>query len=279
MSAMIVISTEDGVALELALGSLPLTLGRAEGNVVRGSDRRLSRRHAMLRRMRSGLYEVEDLGSSNGTTVNGKALEPGLAQVLQPGDRIECGGLSAEFKAEQLDERTAYEQVDELRAEVARLIEEAQGLRKAVQDARDAREQAERKRDEEHDEATRLREAVVTAQQQVTTLEARVESLGAELRNERTARASAAASAPAGSTDASAELARERRRVRELEEREGALALREVDLRKEIDRLQERCRRHEAREADLTNAVKPALLRVAELTREVERLRIELAKK
>ena len=30
---------------------------------------------------------------------------------------------------------------------------------------------------------------------------------------------------------------------------------------------------------DLTNAVKPALLRVAELTREVERLRIELAKK
>ena len=74
-------------------------------------------------------------------------------------------------------------------------------------------------------------------------------------------------------------LAIEQTRLAELEERDSNRIGGESALKKEIERLQERCRKHEARENDLTNAVKPALLRVATLTREVETLRIELAKK
>lgn len=279
MPAMLVITTEEGVVIQLALGSLPLTLGRAEGNIVRGVDRRVSRHHALVRRLRSGQYEVEDLGSTNGTTLNGQPLSARQAAILNAGDRLAFAGMTAEFKAEELEERSANDLIDELRGDAARLIEEAKDLRQAVQDARDAQGKAERTRDEEHDEATRLRELQATTKQQVAALEARIDALGVELRNERAARATATPSAPAAGGDLQAELQREKKRLREVEEREGQLALREVDLKKEIERLQERCRKHEARENDLTNAVKPALLRVATLTREVETLRIELAKK
>jgi DNA-binding response OmpR family regulator len=50
-------------------------------------DRQVSRRHARLRRIDSG-FEVEDLGSKNGTHINGLPLQGG-AQRLQDGDLIQ----------------------------------------------------------------------------------------------------------------------------------------------------------------------------------------------
>jgi hypothetical protein len=54
----------------------------------------VSRRHAEVR-FENGSYLVSDLGSTNGTFVNGERVEG--SRVLQPGDRIEVGENSVTF--------------------------------------------------------------------------------------------------------------------------------------------------------------------------------------
>jgi FOG: FHA domain len=57
-----------------------------------GYDAGVSRRHAILS-YRDGTYRVEDLGSANGTFVNGRQIEPMRATPVQPGDELICGTL------------------------------------------------------------------------------------------------------------------------------------------------------------------------------------------
>lgn len=57
-----------------------------------GYDAGVSRRHAILS-YRDGAYRIEDLGSANGTFVNGRQIEPMRATPLQHGDEIMCGTL------------------------------------------------------------------------------------------------------------------------------------------------------------------------------------------
>ncbi len=52
------------------------------------SDPRVSRRHAQLR-WRFGRHVLYDLGSSGGTTVNGRAI---TEAALEPGDVFSLGG-------------------------------------------------------------------------------------------------------------------------------------------------------------------------------------------
>ena len=54
-----------------------------------GSDIEISRQHARITRDQHGQYVIEDLGSTNGTFVNGARLS--APQVLHPGDTIEVG--------------------------------------------------------------------------------------------------------------------------------------------------------------------------------------------
>lgn len=61
-----------------------------------------SRHHAAVR-FHEGAYCVRDLGSTNGTSLNGVALESEVA--LSPGDRIEVGGVAVSFS--QLDDAVA----------------------------------------------------------------------------------------------------------------------------------------------------------------------------
>ena len=56
---------------------------------------RVSRRHATLQRQ-SGRWRVEDLGSTNGITVNGK---PCNSATVRSGDVISLGGLEIRFEA------------------------------------------------------------------------------------------------------------------------------------------------------------------------------------
>ncbi len=57
-----------------------------------GYDAGVSRRHAILS-YKDGAYLVEDLGSANGTFVNGRQIEPERAIKLRHGDEIMCGTL------------------------------------------------------------------------------------------------------------------------------------------------------------------------------------------
>ena len=79
-------------------GSVPvrgerLTLGRHSGCDVTLDDTTVSRQHAALVRRHDGWWAV-DLGSTNGTSVNGtRAAE----QRVRPGDRIELGDAVVEL--------------------------------------------------------------------------------------------------------------------------------------------------------------------------------------
>lgn len=55
--------------------------------------RGISRRHAVLVRYR-GAVHVIDLGSMNGTYINGKRLTPKVAFPLSPGDQLRLANLS-----------------------------------------------------------------------------------------------------------------------------------------------------------------------------------------
>jgi pSer/pThr/pTyr-binding forkhead associated (FHA) protein len=57
----------------------------------------VSRRHARITKGRAG-YFISDLGSSNGTTVNGQPIEPNRARILCDGDRIKVGLVVIEFR-------------------------------------------------------------------------------------------------------------------------------------------------------------------------------------
>ena len=63
-----------------------------------GDDQQLSRRHARLRREADGSVSIEDLGSSNGTRVNGYAVTAPTG--LRDGDRIEVGGTVLDVREE-----------------------------------------------------------------------------------------------------------------------------------------------------------------------------------
>jgi pSer/pThr/pTyr-binding forkhead associated (FHA) protein len=79
----------------------PLTLdenriGRlVENEVVLTSDK-VSRRHALIRRGASGI-QILDVGSSNGTLVNGESLRPRVPAPLRPGDLVALADEPALF--------------------------------------------------------------------------------------------------------------------------------------------------------------------------------------
>ena len=78
-----------------ALGDQPLTIGRAEDNAVVIASPRASRHHAHIRR--EGVsFVLYDLGSANGTLVNGQRVQ---RAVLQPGDLIDIGDEVFRFEA------------------------------------------------------------------------------------------------------------------------------------------------------------------------------------
>jgi pSer/pThr/pTyr-binding forkhead associated (FHA) protein len=55
-----------------------------------------SRNHASIQR-EGDFYTVTDLGSTNGTMLNGMTISPLIPQRLQQGDRIKVGEVEIEF--------------------------------------------------------------------------------------------------------------------------------------------------------------------------------------
>ncbi len=82
------------------LGAAPLGFGRAPENSVVIASPAASRRHAEIR-FEAGTYLVYDLGSSNGTRVNG---QPVRLHRLSPGDVLEIGEEAFRFE----DNAAAY---------------------------------------------------------------------------------------------------------------------------------------------------------------------------
>ena len=80
---------------EHALDSAPITVGRgAQNDLGLGPDEFASARHARFEPRQDGVW-LHDLGSSNGTFVNGSRLT--RPRKLAPGDLIRIGETDLRF--------------------------------------------------------------------------------------------------------------------------------------------------------------------------------------
>lgn len=81
----------------ITLHTLPYRMGRGTANQLRIEHPDISRRHACVHLV-DDYYFVEDLGSRNGTLVNGARLAEGERRRLQDGDTLQlASALSMEF--------------------------------------------------------------------------------------------------------------------------------------------------------------------------------------
>ncbi|GHJ41021.1 DUF1707 and FHA domain-containing protein [Streptomyces sp. TS71-3] len=76
--------------------SRPLRIGRDPGNNLRLSHETVSLRHAELS-LQSGLWVLRDLGSTNGTVVNGRRVVG--AVVVRDGDQVSFGQMAFRLSA------------------------------------------------------------------------------------------------------------------------------------------------------------------------------------
>src|SRR5215212_10311212 len=80
------------------VGAQGATLGRSRECDVVVDDANVSRKHAEIRPGPHG-WTIADLGSTNGTRVNGRDVRAG-AHPLGPGDHLELGTAAATFESE-----------------------------------------------------------------------------------------------------------------------------------------------------------------------------------
>ena len=78
----------------IAIGEDPVRIGRAPESEIPLTDSTVSRRHAEI--VRDGdAWVIRDLGSSNGTKVNGAGV---VEQILEDGDEIRVGSVTLRFE-------------------------------------------------------------------------------------------------------------------------------------------------------------------------------------
>lgn len=63
-----------------------------------GADNGVSRKHAVIRRSGTDCT-IEDMGSTNGTYINRKRLQPHAPQAIKPGDEVRFGKLAFSLEA------------------------------------------------------------------------------------------------------------------------------------------------------------------------------------
>ena len=76
--------------LKVPVTSMAVTVGRMPGSTIVIDDSRVSRRHAEIGVTDDGSLTVRDLGSTNGTKVNGIRISE---TTVTEGDEIEFGGI------------------------------------------------------------------------------------------------------------------------------------------------------------------------------------------
>jgi len=79
--------------VSLNLNAAPATIGRTAGNTVQLDHASVSRLHCSLALKPGGQVVVADLGSANGTSVNGQLLAATEARPVNQGDVIGVGDL------------------------------------------------------------------------------------------------------------------------------------------------------------------------------------------
>ena len=92
--AYLLVQTDGAPPVQFDLGGPLISIGRASDNDVIVDDALVSRHHCQLK-LQHGAYSFADLGSRNGSFVNG---QPVSEIALGPGDRIRIGSTEIEFQ-------------------------------------------------------------------------------------------------------------------------------------------------------------------------------------
>ena len=90
-------------------GNYPIThwenvIGRSRSADINVPLAPMSHNHALLIRRDEDKWMIRDLGSKNGTLVNGYKLDPEKRYLISPGDVIETGGIKATITPPSLEE-------------------------------------------------------------------------------------------------------------------------------------------------------------------------------
>lgn len=112
MSAKLILTLDGAIIREYPVTKDSLSIGRKHGNDIQLNDMTVSGRHALITSLVGNTY-VEDLGSTNGTLLNGKRVSKLL---LKHGDVIQIGTHQFTYFCE---DKTAYEPTMFIKAEVA----------------------------------------------------------------------------------------------------------------------------------------------------------------
>jgi pSer/pThr/pTyr-binding forkhead associated (FHA) protein len=96
-----------------------VTVGRVSENVLQIEDISVSSRHAQLTLDESGDYILRDIGSTNGTELNGKELAPNTDHKLQDGDKVVFGKINVSYVSENPAEARPLPETEEVAAVVA----------------------------------------------------------------------------------------------------------------------------------------------------------------
>jgi signal transduction histidine kinase len=125
--------TDEGKQFDLI--DAQVSVGRDSGNRIRLHDTEVSRRHAEFRQTSDG-YRVTDIGSANGTFVNGQSIKDVL---LRPGDQVQIGQTVLVYSAARNDGQPASDLADrismiartdlELSSAIIKTIDEGEGSR------------------------------------------------------------------------------------------------------------------------------------------------------
>ena len=113
------ISLPDGSQLDHELTEDVITIGRAADNTIELNDASMSGHHAQIAPGGES-YIFTDLGSTNGSKINGTVCEPNIEYGLSPGDKILLGKIPAVYDPENAAEDAQELPVDNHVASVAK---------------------------------------------------------------------------------------------------------------------------------------------------------------
>jgi pSer/pThr/pTyr-binding forkhead associated (FHA) protein len=96
----LVICDDEGKTTIVPLIRDEISIGRKEGNTIRLTDRNVSRQHARLLRSDDSAFLITDMGSRNGTKVNGEPVVNDKARKVVPGDQIYIGDYNLSIRTD-----------------------------------------------------------------------------------------------------------------------------------------------------------------------------------
>lgn len=112
MTAKLILTLDGAILKEYPINQESISIGRSRGNDIQINDKTISGRHALINTL-GGETFVEDLGSTNGTLVDGKHISKIL---LMHGDVIQTGMHQLTYFSE---EKAEYEPTMFIKAELS----------------------------------------------------------------------------------------------------------------------------------------------------------------